>query len=246
MKPLATILFTIILFSCKKNNNTPQQQEDPPIPHGYYIIRTKYMCADGRAFVLGSFSNHETMGWSRATPEEVKAIKEDGPPDSNSSIWKVGKSVITGPGIVEMPGPSVGNVRPSFSIYQEDLSDPDQPKRWYITTPGDSPNPDDETGFGIGPSIGISQATYSEEDLQNIIISMTYSSITDSTGRLAAWGRPYWWYISLPTDPDDICDDYNNAVIWRNSWLCPNSTTMGDAWKYETCAVNQLVLEKVE
>lgn len=84
------LIFALFVFTQCKISNPPQQ---PPkidrIAHGHYIIRTKYMC-DGKVFVPGSFSNYEVMGWPPFTPEEIKAIKEDDPFDSNTYIWKVG------------------------------------------------------------------------------------------------------------------------------------------------------------
>jgi hypothetical protein len=101
------LLAFITFFSqCKKNNPPAPPQKNSEISPGYYIIRTKYMCGDGRAFVLGSFSNHEVLSWYRASPAELKSIKEDGAFESNTFIWKVGESIIHGPGIAGIPPPA--------------------------------------------------------------------------------------------------------------------------------------------
>lgn len=247
MKLLPPILFALILVSfftqCKKGN-TPQQpvNDNDTLAPGNYIIRTKYMC-DGKAFVLGSFSNREFIKWEPHTPEEIKGIKDDKPYTSNTYIWTVGKALTSGPA-TQMPAPpssSNSGWRRVFSIYQKA---PDE-TNWYLGTIGKGPY-EDNTGLGIGPSYSVALSSFSDEDLPNVNIPMSYFSVTDSTGRLTAYGEPYWWYFSLPTDPDDICDDYNSAVIWRNSWVCPNTTVIGDAWKWDACAISQLVLEKVD
>lgn len=241
MKPLIIALLFVSLFTqCKKGNSPQPPAKIERITPGYYIVRTKYMC-DGRAFVLGSISNYEAINWQPFTPGEIKGIKEDAPFVSNSYIWRVGESVRNGIA-AELPGPYSGpGVIHVFSMFQQA---PDQSIR-YIVPPGPANYPGDNTGLGIGPSYRVDQSAFSDADLENMQIAMTYIPVSDSTGRLAGFGKPHWWYLSLPTDPDDVCDNYNPMVIWRNSWVCPNSTTIGNAWRSDACAISQLVLEKV-
>jgi len=250
MKLLTSILFVLIFISffsqCKKNN-PPQQQGGVVISDGHYFIRTKYMC-DGKAYVLGSFSNREFMAWQPVSPEELKAIKEDGPYESNPFIWEIGDAVSHDGAMISGGAPvgAIGGLH-YFSIYQDDLSDPSKPYRWYLITPNGSSSTDDGTGFGIGPSAFATQGAFTNEDLSHMTIRATHFSVTDSTGRIAVFGTgSTWWFLSLPTDPDDICTDFNDKVIWRNSWLCPNTTAIGDAWKWDACAISQLVLEKID
>lgn len=249
MKRLTFILFVLMFIGffaqCKKSN--PPQQQGVGISNGHYFIRTKYMC-DGKAYVLGSFSNREYIAWQPVSPEDLKAIKGDGPIESNPFIWEVGDAVTHGGTVAPGPAPAGAlSGRNYFSIYQDDLSDPANPYRWYLTTPNGASSTDDQTGFGIGPSIFATQAAFSDEDLSHTTIRATYFSVTDSTGRIAVYGTgSTWWILSLPTDPDDICTDFNSKVIWRNSWLCPNTTSIGNAWKWDACAISQLVFEKID
>jgi len=255
MKFTTIILATVFLCTftqCKKKNIpvSPQPAEDK-IEYGHYIIRSKYMCSDGKAFVLGSFSNRETLGWTRASPEEVKAIKEDGPPADNALVWYIGKTVYGGNATEVLPNPagdigSISGIR-YYSVFQDDLANS---TRWYLTVPENVPNEIDHAGFGTGPSWNVSLQSFSEDDLPKQRILIARFSVSDSSGRFVHYAGSRWWYLSLPTDKRDACDDFQNNVIWRHSWLCKNTTIIGDeantAWKGESCGISELILEKVD
>ena len=241
---LSALALTVFFTQCKKGSSQqPTDNKVDTIKRGNYIIRTKYMCPDGKAFVLTSASNLEFIKWEPCTPEYVQSIKND-PSTPNTYIWTVGEALVGGQTVVDyVPDGVIGYIgaRRVFSIYQKAADGTD----WYLTTPGKGPH-DDNTGLGIGLSYRATASYFSDEDLPNVVSSISYFSMTDSTGRLTVYGEPYWWYLSLPTDPDDVCDDYNSMPIWRSSYLCPNTTVIGNAWKSETCGISQLVLEKVD
>lgn len=252
-----TIYFLLIitlpgLFSQCKKNSTPVQpsQDDQPLTYKWpYIIRTKFLCNDGRAFVLRSASNYETLQWEPVTRQQLDEIKADNPNSSNPYIWKFDGAVFTGMRVATLPGygnitSTFLNARKIFSIYQQG---DDNVKR-YLVPPTGTTTDEDHTSLGIGPSHWAFLAAYEDEDLKQMDLSVSRSNPTDSTIRLESWGTPHWWYLSLPTDPDDVCDDFNASVIWRSTFICPNSTVIGgtDWWKFDHCAVSQLVLEKVE
>lgn len=240
---MTLITVTVFFVQCKKSKPSKQDADvGISLPHGYYIIRTKYLCSEGRAFVLGSFSNYESVQWRPFTAEELKGIKEDQPYAANTYVWKLGPTTHGSHSVTLPPGLSVNGGIRAFSLTQ---TGPDN-TIWYLTPPADGHSQDDNTGLGLGPSFSVSLSSYSPEDLANTRIAMTCLKVTDSTSRLASYSQPDWWFFSLPTAPDEVCNNYNASVIWRNSWLCPNSTSMGNAWKSDACAISQLVFEKID
>ncbi|SDD66023.1 hypothetical protein [Niabella drilacis] len=251
--PIITAMGVACLFTqCKKKNTpVPSAPIEHKIEYGHYIIRSKYMCSDGKAFVLGSFSNRETLGWTRFTPEEVKFIKEDGQPANNTYVWYIGKTVYTGNSVETTPNPAGGtgfiNSIRYYSIFQDDLANN---TRWYLSVPENEPNEIDHAGFGTGPSWNVRLQNFAKEDLPSQRITIANFSVSDSSSRFLHYAGSRWWYLSLPTDDKKVCDEFNNAVIWRHSWLCPNTTVIGDgwnaAWKGESCGISELILEKVD
>ena len=243
---IITAMVAILLFTqCKKKSApVPPPVNGDTLSFGTpYIIRTKYLCPDGRAFALRSISNYEALQWEPVTKEQLRSIKEDDSNGSNPYVWKFGSAITHGGTIGPLPSELTfpGAIR-VFSMYQQGT---DGVKR-YLAPPSASTNHEDNTGLGLGPSYSAMLTVFTEEDLKVIEIATTRFHATDSTVRLMGYGQPFWWYLSLPTDPDDICEDYNSRVIWRNSFACPNSTSIGNVWKADFCAVSQLVLEKID
>lgn len=249
-----TLSLVIFLSQCKKNNtvNLPGTPQDTgkAITDGRYIIRTKYICEDGGAFVLRSASNYELITWEWTVPENLQSQKND-----EQYIWDVKNGVPTGPGVAALPSNSyaAGAVK-RYQIYQRL---PNGDYHYFLNPVGESL--DDQLGYGKGPSAPASIFSnngpytdfYSGDpalEPTEVHTLMHVYSITDSTYRIGAWDSPLksWWYFSMEHDPQSSdCSTFHETPFWRNTWICPNSGATGSVWKSDFCCISQLVFEKV-
>lgn len=264
MKHLIIFLLVTITLStftkCKKNNTQKPVDNDEKnvVEDGRYIIRSKYFC-NGGCFVFRSASNYETINWEWNTKENLESIKDDSDP-FNSYVWNIAKTGAIGSGLYIYADPTspdgvsekLLNPLSYYAIYQQ------MPDGYYSYLPQDRlpvGYTEDPAGTG-GPSLYASMHNTDvspvSNDFDHDLARVFIRQITDSTRRITLLRNNTWsTFFSLLVDPDGSdCDDLDDVnyshPVWRGSWLCPHSSTIGNAWRIDACYTSQFVLEKID
>ncbi|WP_133176941.1 hypothetical protein [Terrimonas sp.] len=265
MRALITFFFAGVFFctltQCKKGKNTPQpvdNDEKNVVENGRYIIRSKYFC-NGGCFVFRFGQNYETINWEWTTKENLESIKQDADP-FNYYVWNIAKTGAIGSGIYIYADPlspdgvseKLTNPLSYYAIYQQ------MPDGNYSYLPQDAlpyGYTDDPAETG-GPSAYVSMINTDISPVSNEfnhdLARVFIRKITDSTRRITLMRNGMWaTYFSLLVDPDgSACDDLDNTnyshPVWRGTWLCPHTASIGNAWHVDACYTSQVVLEKID
>lgn len=257
IKLIFIIMISLVLVQCKKDKIPRPVDTDADMGDGNYIIRSKYLCKGG-FFVFRSYSNYEGITWEWMTSDNLESIKQDHDP-YNSYVWKINRTGALGSSIIIYPDSTSPNgftevlqdPRPYYTIFQEK---PDGSFHYIPQTKIDWQNQYDEAEIGDQSmfvnmiSTDTSPASKGfDHDLARVFIS----HITDSTHRIKILsGQSRESIFSLLVDPHasncDELENINHRPTWRSTWVCPNSTSIGNVWLVDACYTSQFVFEKID
>lgn len=268
MKPLITFFLAGVFFctltQCKKGKNTPQpvdNDEKNVVEDGRYIIRSKYFC-NGGCFVFRFGQNYETINWEWTTKENLESIKQDTDP-FNLYIWNIVRTGALGEALLIYPDSTSANgwserlINPMsyYAIYQQ-MPDGNFSYLPQDALPDGYTEDEAETG-GRSQYVQMINTDVSpvsngfDHDLARVFIRLA----TDSTRRIMLLKKNTWSaYFSLLVDPDGSdCDELENInyarPVWRGTFLCPNSSFIGEfnkIWLLDACYTTQVVLERID
>ncbi|MGC4232304.1 MAG: hypothetical protein QM594_04930 [Niabella sp.] len=255
MKPMIRIViilafFMITLPACKKDSKPADEDKVTALEDGRYIIRTKYFC-NGGCFVFRFVSNHEAIQWEWIAPETLEDIKKD-KSLYNPYLWSIIHTGSLGDLFYIDDGNTIKliNPRPYYTIYQ-----PLPDGNTYSYLPADvfpDGYTDDAAGTG-SPSKYVAMEHTDVSPLTNAFdhdLSRTFIvGVSDSTYRISLQNHQsiLHTFFSLITKPNGAdCEEALLQPVWRDTWLCPNTTSVNSGWYVDACYTSQVVLEKVD